>query len=248
MAVCDLGKPLLRGRAWWLWSGGALGVVGALVISALGVVGIVGCEGPVAVVPAVPASSPQVAVVAATKGLGDGRAGEFVSARFGLKLALPDGKSWRIDDHGGNWLIATHAGAASELVVRTWREEAVMNRGRCEERARFWRKIPERESADIVEKHSVNVPPDFDTVVEVGVIATALQGKKAKPGEDLRGFALAFGGKGRRCFAWIYTTSVGGPGAEAVLGERLATMVQSSLGATTVVSELEPQIDRAPAP
>ena len=180
-------------------------------------------------------------------GFGEGRAGEYLSARFGLKLALPDGKSWRIDDHGGHWLVAAHAGAASELVVRTWREEAVMNRGRCEERARFWRKIPERESADIVEKHSVNVPPDFDTVVEVGVVAPGPAGK-GKVGEALRGFALAFGGKGRRCFAWIYTTSAGGPGAEAVLGERLATMVQGSLGATTVVNELEPQIERAPAP
>ena len=239
MAVLELGKPLLRIGAWRLLGGVALGVVGVL--------GIVGCGVPVVVVPAGPERAAPVAVVA-PKGLGDGQAGEFVSARFGLKLALPDGKSWRIDDHGGNWLIATHAGAASELVVRTWREEAVMNRGRCEERARFWRKIPERESADIVEKRSVNVPPDFDTVVEVGVIATALQGKKAKPGEDLRGFALAFGGKGRRCFAWIYTTSAGGPGAEDALGKRLATMVQASLGATTVVSELDPQIDRAPVP
>ncbi len=207
---------------------------------------VAGCEAPVAIIPAV-SQRPTPVVAAAPKGLGDGRAVEFVSARFGLRLPLPDSKSWRIDDHGGHWLIATHAGAASELVVRTWREEAVMNRGRCEERARFWRKIPERESADIVEKHNINVPPDFDTVVEVGVIAP-VPSKKGKAGEPLRGFALAFGGKGRRCFAWIYTTSAGGPGAEAVLGERLATMVQGSLGATTTVNELEPQIDRAPAP
>jgi hypothetical protein len=182
------------------------------------------------------------------KGLGDGGVGEFVSLRFGLKLPLPDGKGWKIDDHDGGWLVAKHAGSASELVVRGWREEAVMNRGRCEERARFWRKIPERESADIVEKHAVDVPGGFDTVVEVGVIAPALAGKKARAGEELRGIAMAFGGKGRRCFAWIYTTSAGGPGAEAVLGERLATMVQGSLSATTTVNELEPQIDRAPAP
>ena len=233
MAVIDLGQPLLR--------------FGALLLLGVGALGGLGCGAPLVVVPSAPLT-PAPVVVAAPKGLGDGRVGEFVSARFGLRMPLPDGKSWRIDDHGGHWLIATHAGAASELVVRTWREEAVMNRGRCEERARFWRKIPERESADIVEKHSVNVPPDFDTVVEVGVIAPALQGKKGRAGDALRGFALAFGGKGRRCFAWIYTTSAGGPGAEAVLGERLATMVQGSLGATTTVNELEPQIDRAPAP
>lgn len=240
MAVNGLGQPLLRVKSSLLGGVGALGVV-------VGVLGVSGCEAPVVVVPSAPLA-PAPVVAPGVKGLGDGRAGEFVSARFGLKLPLPDGKSWRIDDHGGHWLIAAHAGAASELVVRTWREEAVMNRARCEERARFWRKIPERESADIVEKHSVDVPPGFDTVVEVGVIAPAPQSKKAGAGEALRGFALAFGGKGRRCFAWIYTTSAGGPGAEAVLGERLATMVQGSLGATTTVNELDPQIDRAPAP
>ncbi len=187
MAVQELGKPRLRGGAWWLSSGVVLGIVS--------VMGVVGCGAPVAVVPAVPESVPLAAVSAGPKGLGDGQAGEFVSARFGLKLALPDGKSWRIDDHGGNWLIATHAGAASELVVRTWREEAVMNRGRCEERARLWRKIPERESADIVEKRSVNVPPDFDTVVEVGVIATTLQGKKARAGRTCEGLLWPSAGR-----------------------------------------------------
>jgi hypothetical protein len=199
---------------------------------------------PVAVGPARPVAP--APVVPAVKAFGDGRAGEFVSLRLGLKLPLPDGGGWRIDDHGGSWLVARHRGAASELVVRVWREEAVMNRARCEERARFGRKIPEREGADSVEKHAVDVPRDFDTVVEVGVVAPALAGKKARAGEDLRGFALAFGGKGKRCFAWIYTTSAGGPGAEAVLGERLATMVQGSLGAMTTVNELDPQIERAP--
>jgi hypothetical protein len=223
---------------------GRAGICGIFCVLALG---ISGCETVPVVAPVVPLKA--VAVVEpVVKGLGDGGVGEFVSLRFGLKLPLPDGKGWKIDDHDGGWLVAKHAGSASELVVRGWREEAVMNRGRCEERARFWRKIPERESADIVEKHAVDVPGGFDTVVEVGVIAPALAGKKARAGEELRGIAMAFGGKGRRCFAWIYTTSAGGPGAEAVLGERLATMVQGSLSATTTVNELEPQIDRAPAP
>jgi hypothetical protein len=206
---------------------------------------LTGCDAPVIVGPAAPVG-PVASAPAAIKGLGEGRAGEFVSLRFGLKLPLPDGGGWRIDDHGSSWLVAKHAGAASELAVRVWREEAVMNRARCEEWARFGRKIPERDGADTVEKRAVDVPPGFDTVVEVGVTAPAAVGKKARVGEDLRAFALAFGGKGKRCFAWIYTTSAGGPGAEAALGERLATMVQGSLGATTTVNELEPQIERAP--
>ncbi|MEP7125861.1 MAG: hypothetical protein ABJE95_33325, partial [Byssovorax sp.] len=209
--------------------------------------GVLGCESAV-VGPAVVPVKPVPVVEARVKGLGDGVSGEFVSLRFGLKLPLPDGKGWRIDDHDSSWFVARHAASGSELVLKGWREDAVMNRARCEERARFWRKIPERESADIVEKHAVDVPSGFDTVVEVGVIAPALMGKKARAGEDLRGVAMAFGGKGRRCFAWIYTTSAGGQGAEVVLGERLATMVQGSLSVTTTVNELEPQIERTPAP
>lgn len=221
--------------------------VGARLGFGICVLGVAGCEAVPVNLPVVPVK-PVPIVAARGVGLGEMPVGEFVSLRFGLKLPLPDGKGWRIDDHEGSWLVARHAASGSELVVKGWREEAVMNRGRCEERARFWRKIPERESADIVEKHAVDVPPGFDTVVEVGVIAPALVGKKAKVGEELRGVAMAFGGKGRRCFAWIYSTSAGGQGAEAVLGERLATMVQGSLSATTTVNELDPQIDRMPAP
>ncbi len=209
--------------------------------------GMSGCE-TTPVTPPVAPVRPAPIVEARIKGLGEAPMGEFVSLRFGLKLPLPDGKAWRIDDHEGSWLVARHPGSGSELVVKGWREDAVMNRARCEERARFWRKIPERESADIVERHAVDVPVGFDTVVEVGVIAPALRGKKGKGEEELRGVAMAFGGKGRRCFTWVYTTSAGGRGAEAVLGERLATMVQGSLSATTAVNELDPQIDRTPAP
>jgi hypothetical protein len=231
MAVNDVGLPMVAGGGVRVW----IGVLGVAL-------GGLGCE-PVAVAPpVVPLKSGPVVEVRG-KGLGDGGLGEFVSLRFGLKVPLPDGKGWKIDDHAGSWFVARHGGSGSELVLKVWRDDAVMNRARCEERARFWRKIPERESADIVEKRAVDVPLGFDTVVEVGVIAPV--GKK---GEELRGVAMAFGGKGRRCFAWVYTTSAGGPGAEAVLGERLATMVQGSLSATGTVNELDPQIERAPAP
>jgi len=226
------------------WGGGLRSLGRALAGLVLG--GLLGCDAPMVVAPITPVGPVALAPVAAVKGFGDGRAGEFVSLRFGLKLPLPDGGGWRIDDHAGSWLVAKHGSAASELVVRVWREEVVMNRARCEERARIGRKIPEREGVDSVEKRAVDVPQGFDTVVEVGVNAPAPAGKKARAGEDLRGFALAFGGKGKRCFAWIYTTSAGGPGAEAVLGDRLATMVQGSLGAMTTVNELDPQIERGP--
>lgn len=239
MTTLDLEQPLSpRGSGPLRLRRGALAVIAVLVAA---------CD-PAPIVPPVVPSKPAPIVATRPKALGDAPTGDFTSLRFGLKLPLPDGKSWRIDDHDSNWLVAKHAASASDLVIRVWREDAVMNRARCEERARFWRKIPDRESADIVEKRAVDVPTGFDTMVEVGVIAPALAGKKPRAGEDLRGVAMAFGGKGRRCFAWIYTTSAGGPGAEEVIGERLATMVQGSLSTTTTVNELDPQIDRAPTP
>lgn len=234
MAVIDWGRPLSRGVGRALYLGAALSGLA--------------CEAPLAVTPPVTPAPAVAAGDKGVKGFGQGASVEVSSLRFGLKIPLPDGASWRVDDKSGSWLLARNAGAASELLVRVWREEEVMNRGRCEERARFGRKLPERQSMDSVEKHAVGVPAEFDTVVEVGVIAPALEGKKVKPGQDLRGVAMAFGGKGRRCFAWVYVTSAGGSGAEAVLGDRLATMVQESLGRIGMINELELQIERGPSP
>ncbi len=65
-----------------------------------------------------------------------------------------------------------------------------------------------------------------------------------KQGGVVSGFAVAFGGHGHRCLAWIYTTAASGPGAGPVLGERLATMVEQSLGRVIIESELTPRIPR----
>jgi hypothetical protein len=204
------------------------------------VVLLVGCEAPVtsgAVVTAAPV------VVKAKEGLGDGQWGEFVSKRFGVRVPLPDGRAWRIDDHAENWLVATHTPSGSVLLLRAWRQDAVVNRQRCEDTARLWRKLPERDRAEIVTRKAVKVPPDFDTVVEVGVVPSPGQVKGANAVIDA--FAMAFGGWAHRCFAYVFTTSARGQAAEEVAGERLGTMVQGSLEKLVFESDLEPQIERA---
>ncbi len=168
--------------------------------------------------------------------------GTFHSERFELLLPLPDGRAWRIDDHGGPWLTATHAASESTLVARSWTEDGRVSRQRCEERARLWRTLPDPTHAEEVNARTLDAPAGFDTFVSVGLLP-------GKPDAPVSGFAVAFGGHGHRCFAWAYTTTARGAGAGPVLGERLATMVERSLGKVIIESELTPRIQReAPGP
>ncbi len=135
--------------------------------------------------------------------------------------------------------MATHGDSSSTVLVRVWREGDVVNRGRCEERARSWRALPEREGAEIVERRALGLPEDFDTVVEVGLIPPP---PRAPAGTPLQGFVMAFGGWAHRCFAYVFTTSASGVGAEQAVGERLALMMEGSLPKIVFESALEPKI------
>jgi len=208
----------------------------------LGAALLVGCGAPVTS-PARPAPVAVAPLARAKEGLGDGPWGEFVSKRFGVRVPLPDGKAWRIDDHTEHWLMATHGPSGAVLLLRAWREDSVVNRQRCEDKARLWRKLPERGPAEIVERRAVNVPKDFDTVVEIGVVAT-----RGPASDRIDAFAMAFGGWAHRCFAYVFTTSARGQGAEEVVGERLGTMVQGSLEKLSFESEVEPRIERGKGP
>lgn len=167
--------------------------------------------------------------------------GTFKSARFELSIPLPEGRAWRIDDHSGPWLTATHAASESTLVVRSWTEDGRVTRERCEERARLWRPFPDPARAEQVQARSIEAPAGFDTFVSIGLLP-------GKPGDPVTGFAVAFGGHAHRCFAWAYTTTAKGAGVGILLGERLATMVERSLGRVVLESELTPRIPREPGP
>jgi hypothetical protein len=168
-----------------------------------------------------------------------GSPGTYKSERFEVRLPLPDGRAWRIDDHRDPWLTATHAASASTLLVRSWTEDGRASRARCEERARLWRKLPDGAGAEILQDRALDAPAGFDTHVLVGLVA-------GKPGAPIDAFAVAFGAQRHRCFAWAYTTSAAGPGAERVLGERLAAMVEGSLAKAAIDDGLAPRIPREP--
>ena len=125
--------------------------------------------------------------------------------------------------------------------MRSWTEDGRVTRQRCEERARLWRVFPDPATAGEVNARSLEAPAGYDTFVSVGVVT-------GKPDDPVSGFALAFGGHGHRCFAWAYTTTARGPGAALLLGERLATMVERSLGQVEIESETVPRIPREKPP
>jgi hypothetical protein len=201
---------------------------------------LLACEPPPAVVaPPLPTANP-APPEPTPPAFAAGAWGTFRSERFGLRLPLPEGHAWRIDDHAGPWLSATHAPSGSTLLVRSWTEDGRATRVRCEERARLWRALPDRAGADVVQERSLAAPDGFDTQLVVAIVP-------GKPGAPIAAFALAFGAHTHRCFAWAYTTSATGPGAERVVGERLAAMVERSLGKAVLDNELVPHIQREPA-
>jgi hypothetical protein len=167
--------------------------------------------------------------------LAGGEPGEYRSRRFDLRLPLPDARGWRVEDGGAPWLVATHAASSTALLVRVWRDDARANRGACEARARLWRDLPRREDAASIERRPIDVPAGFDTVVEIGVIEPP---RGAAGGEPIAGFAMAFGGWARRCFAFVATTQAAGPGAARLVAARLAAVVEVSLAGAALESEL----------
>lgn len=155
----------------------------------------------------------------------------ITSARFDLAFPLPDGASFRVDDRTERWLVARHDATNSVLLVRTWREDEVQNRERCEARARTWRDLPSRAGRRLVSTSRLAVPPDHDTLAEVFL------GPQQPTPQPTEGFVLAFGGWARRCFAYVFTTRGEN---ERVVMERLAVMLDGSLGRLRVESELAP--------
>lgn len=193
---------------------------------------------PIAALPRPP--PPAIAAPAPSDLGGDAPGGEYRSERFDLRFSLPDGRGWRVTDDTTPWLVADHAASSTSLLVRTWREDGRASRAGCEARARLWRDLPRREGSLAVEERRIDVPAGFDTVVEIRV-AEALPGARGASGAMVDGFALAFGGRSRRCFAFVAVTRASGPGAEVLVARRLAAVVEVSLGGLTLESELAPR-------
>jgi hypothetical protein len=194
-----------------------------------------GCAAsPEASSPAAPAAPPLVASEAP-----EPSALELVrSARQGLRLPLHDARAWQLDDASSTWLAGRSSAEEATLLVRLWSDEQRRNRDKCEASARELRRLPALESMTLLEERAVDVPPGFDTVARVAVREDGKSG--------LYGVVLAFGGRARRCFGFVYVTHASGPEAERVVGERLARTVESTLSGVELDSRLEAPVGREP--
>lgn len=174
--------------------------------------GLVGCA-PAAKAPATSVAPPRPAPATFAD---DARAlPRYHSDRLGLSLPLPDGPTWRIDDHSRAELVATHAPTHSRVVVAVFRADELVGRSQCEELARERHLVPGGDLQTI--EDTVAVTQDtFDTRIWVAV------DPGSGPGRPLVGHVMAFGGFLRKCYVFDFSSEVGGAAEESVLSDRLA--------------------------
>jgi hypothetical protein len=157
----------------------------------------------------------------------------FHSVRFRLTVPLPDGKAWRIDDHSQPELHAVHDPTRSRLVIYTWNERELMNRARCEDRARDHGLVPgdPKRPLETVEDTSTVGPEAFDTRIWVAV----------RPGGNAEapvlGHVFAFGAFIRRCLFVHFESEVPSAKDEEVLSSRLALVKVRLVGAIALDPE-----------
>jgi hypothetical protein len=152
-----------------------------------------------------------------------------------VSLALPDGKTWRIDDHSQPDLVATHAPTRSKLLVAVFHADQLVGRTQCEALSRTRNLVP---SGDLrtLEDETAFTQETFDTRVWVAIDA------RGGPGGSLVGYVMAFGGFLRKCFAFVFSTQVDGASDEPVLASRLAFARARILGGLTVDDVLQPRV------
>lgn len=145
----------------------------------------------------------------------------FVSSRFGVSMGLPDGKSWRIDDHTKPFLFATHEGSRSSIVLRTWSDDELQSRQRCELKAREMQIFPDAELETVADDH-VAEPTSYDTRLWIAIEPRGAAG--------IAGHVIAVGGFVRRCLFFHFETLVP-QGQEQALSARLALARMRIFGA-----------------
>ncbi len=149
------------------------------------------------------------------------------SSRQGIEVPFPDRDAWAVNDVGGQWLVAQHAGSRSEVRLRSWRAPRVNTSESCWEQVRLWRPdFPGAETGSILEQRDLTAPAGYRGEVLVGVTVAA---------DVASGFVAAVGARGGRCFAFWYRTRVSGGTAEQIVGENLAVV---SAGMVDRVREL----------
>jgi hypothetical protein len=182
--------------------------------SALAVGLLLGCGDPPAAKPAArPALDGPATARSPEYPLDDASWGKFHSKRFQVTVPLPEGRAWKIDDHHHPELVALHAATSSRLSVISTREEDLMNRQRCEDRARAMGWVPKAPLTTVDDQVHVG-PEAFDSRVWVALEAGRADGA-------VQGHVFLFGAFLRRCLLVHLATGVPAKD-EAVLASRLA--------------------------
>lgn len=144
----------------------------------------------------------------------DGAWGRYHSKRFLVSISLPDGKNWRIDDHSRPQMQATHEATSSKVTIQIEQQDDLMNRHKCEERARTTGWVPSKTITTVDQE--VTVGPDaYDSKIWVALDA-------ARPGGGVDGHIYLFGAFLRRCLFIHLETRVPSANDEDVLSDRLA--------------------------
>ncbi len=142
--------------------------------------------------------------------------GKFHSKRFAMSVPLPDARAWKVNDHTRPELVGTHDKTRSSLVVYRFDGPELMNRQRCEEKARELGLVPTGELHPVDDEVTVG-PEAYDTRVLVEIHV----GKNERA--PITGHVLAFGAYVRKCLFVHFTSEVLSAKDESVLSARLAT-------------------------
>jgi hypothetical protein len=132
-----------------------------------------------------------------------------------------------------------HEATRSRLVLATWNERELMNRARCEERARARGLVPA--DLETVEDSATVGPEAFDTRVWVAV----RPGKTAEA--PVSGHVFAFGAFIRRCLFVHFESEVPTGKDEEVLSSRLALVKVRLVGALVMDPERTTEDAELPA-
>jgi hypothetical protein len=147
----------------------------------------------------------------------------FHSKRFGVVVPFPDGKAWRIDDHSKDQLVATHAATSSTVTIALVGDDDLMNRQKCEAKARAMSLVP-KVDLRTVEDYVTVAMQDYDTRVWVAIEPPP------DPTKKLVGHVFAFGGYLRKCLFFHYASEVTSSKGEDALSSRLAFAKTRMLG------------------
>lgn len=165
------------------------------------------------------APAPVNSALLARTGWDDAPWGRFHSRRFSLWLSLPDGKTWRINDHKTSWLTATHAPSSSSLALTSFTEDHAVNRDRCEKLARERDpSLPSESRGRVLSRQEEGVLPGWHAR---SFVTSELKSAPHAVPVDLEGHLVAFAAQVRTCVVVHFATRAVGPDADAVLGARL---------------------------